>query len=272
VSIAVVWELGRGVRAVATESDGLVLQGINADGSVLVGSDGQSRVLRISDGTSELLAEDGAARGTSADGSIVVGYTANQAFRWQSGGELELLEGPDGETQSYALAVNAGGSLIVGTIVTAAGRQAARWNADGEAELLAVPDDATASEAVALSDDGAVIVGTAWVDDEPRAIMWTDAGFEMLQGPEPSNARGVSALGTRIVGVANGEPGVWDGSAEFVSLRELLTEATLDDWLLRDASGVSADGGLLIGNAELTGANAGPGARAFVALLPQAPE
>jgi len=268
VDTAVVWELGGGVQVLGEEPDGIVLTDINADGSVLVGYDGQGNALRFQDGKSEILSEDGAARATSADGAVVAGYTANQAFRWEAESGLTLLEGPDGETQSYALAVSADGSLVVGTVITADGSHATRWNPDESAELLPVPDGATASEALALSDDGSIIVGTVWLGDETQAIAWTDAGFELLEGPTPSNARGIDAAGTRIIGVADGEPGVWDGAAKFVGLRDRVTGAELDDWLLRDVADTSSNGGVLVGTAEFTGANASSEPRAFVAFLP----
>jgi hypothetical protein len=263
----VVWELGTGIR-VLEDAEGGVLNAVSADGSVFVGFDGQGRALRFGDGDPEVLAEAGVATGTSADGSVVVGFAENQAFRWSSAGGLAPLEGPGGETESYALAVNPDGTLAVGMVRDMAHARAVRWNAEGEAEFLPVPDDATDSEAGAVSDDGSVIVGTLWFDSETQAVRWTDTGFELLPGSLPSSARAVSADGSRIVGSADHEPGTWDRDGEFQGLRDALSLAALEDWAFNGVSGVSANGRVVVGTAQyLSVGQLSYESRAFVAML-----
>ncbi len=268
-SVPVVWELGGGVRIVEEAPDGSVPNAVNADGSVFVGFDGQGRALRFGEGEPEVLSETGMAWATNADGSVIVGFDQAQGFRWESEGGLTLLEGPDGETDCYALAVNADGSWMAGLVRDAGHSRAVRWSADGEAEFLPVPDDATDSEAVGINEDGSVLVGTLWFEDESQAVRWIEDGFELLAGDTPSSARAVSADGARIAGNVEREPVLWNQAGDFEGLRELLSGANLDDWTFSRVTGISSDGSVLVGTANYAGAGpASPGARAFVAYLP----
>jgi uncharacterized membrane protein len=267
LTVPVVWKLGAGARVVDDAAEGGVLNAVSADGSVFVGFDGQGRALRFAEGEPEVLAEAGTATATSADGSVVVGFVENQAFRWSRAEGVDLLEGPDGQTESYALGLNSDGTLVVGMVRDMGHARAVRWSAEGEAEFLPVPDDTTDSEAGALSDDGSVIVGTLWFDGETQAVRWTEAGFELLPGSLPSSARAVSADGSRIVGSADYEPGGWDDDGEFQGLRDALS-ANLEDWTFDGVSGVSSDGSVVVGTAQYLGVGQlSYDARAFVAIL-----
>lgn len=269
VTVPVVWELGGGVRVLDDAPGGSVLNSVNADGSVFVGFDGQGRALRFEDGELEVLAETGIAWSTNADGSVVVGFDETQAFRWDSDAGLTLLEGPNGETESYALAVTADGAWIAGLVRDAGHARAVRWNADGEAEFLPVPEDTTDSEAVAINDDGSVVVGTIWVEDESQAVRWSEDGFEVLSGDPPSTARAVSADGSKIVGSVAREPGIWDAAGDFQSLRDALSGANLEAWSFSRVAGISSDGGVVVGTANYVGADqVSPEGRAFVAFVP----
>ncbi len=115
-----------------------------------------------------MLAETGVAWSTDADGSVVVGFDDTQAFRWDSDAGLTLLEGPEGETESYALAVTADGAWMAGLIATPDTRAPCAGAPTARPNFCRSPKTRRTSEAVAINDDGSVIVGTLWVEDEAR--------------------------------------------------------------------------------------------------------
>jgi len=269
VTIPAVWQLGGGVRGLEEAPEGTVLGAVNADGSVFAGFDAQIRALRFEGDELEVISENGVAWAVDAAGEVVVGNDGTQAFRWDSDAGLTLLEGPDGEIESYAVGVTADGTQIVGLIRDEGRSRAARWNAAGEAAYLPVPDDTTDSEAIAISEDGLVVVGTLWIEDEPRAVRWTADDYELLSGATPSTARAISVDGTRIVGSAGNEPGTWDEAGAFESLRDALAGANLESWTFTRVAGVSADGSVVAGTAVYLGeGQPAYEPRAFIAVLP----
>lgn len=195
--------------------------GVSADGSVVVGvGDHGSTPVEAFRWTQAsgvvglgLLAgyENSSASGVSADGSVVVGYTSilytdeAEAFRWtQDGGMVGLGYLDEFGYQSYANAVSADGSVIVGD----SDGQAFRWTqADGMVGLDPLRRGGN-SGTLAVSADGSVVVGGGF-----NAFYWTQAGGVRplrdmlvndlgldLNGWTLSRANGVSADGLTIVG------------------------------------------------------------------------
>ncbi len=205
------------------------------------------------------------ARAISANGHVVVGRSsapthAGQAARWVDGHVEPLGDLPGGFTTGEALAVNAYGSVIVGT---ADGRSRAfRWmNGTMEALPLINGGDIEYSEAVDISADGRRIVGQQthfnfltdgllWEDGVPRNL-----GY--LPGANRTFAEAISDDGSLIFG----ESGVgfttrafiWDDSYGIRDLAQVLSDAGVDllGWrrlsFIRD---VSADGRTIFGYGE----------------------
>lgn len=251
--------------------------GVSADGSVVVGTgqiDGPSvESFRWTDaggmvglgdipGGGALI--DSTANGVSADGNVVVGrgnapgalpgqgIAHIEAYRWTSGtGFVELGDLPGGNLLSIADAVSADGSVIVGTSNSASGFEAFRWT--------------SGTSMVGLSDlaDGSVVVGNGNNTSGPEATLWTSAGGMVGLGYLPgrdaeSRAYGVSADGIVVVGQSqadncscSSEAFVWTQSGGMQSLRDVLIAkgvAGLDNWELREATNISADGQWVVGS------------------------
>lgn len=133
------------------------------------------------------------------------------------------------------------------------------------------------SGASAVSADGSVIVGGATSAAGTEAFRWTSGGGMVglgdLEGTDPeeevfaSGASGVSADGSVIVGNSRvGEETVafiWDPVHGMRDLRDVLVNdygLDLTGWTLDEATGISADGNVIVGNG-----NGG----AWLAVLPE---
>jgi probable HAF family extracellular repeat protein len=206
----------------------------------------------------------------SSDGLVVVGSDSStrRAFRWtNTEGFVELGDLPGGDDRSAAWGVSADGAVIVGSSEVSDDftQQAFKWTAtDGMVGLGSLPGGTAWSIARAVSADGSVIVGGIG----PEAFRWTAADGMVGLGDLPggnfdSEARAVSADGSVIVGTghtsnapagnATSEAFVWTASDGIQSLRDVLIAqgATgLDELLLLDAMGVSADGTAIVGRAR----------------------
>ncbi|WP_127812237.1 autotransporter domain-containing protein [Bordetella avium] len=201
------------------------------------------------------------ARAVSADGSIVVGESTYDqvggggaryhAFRWanaimQSLGDFTA----DQQGESYATAISADGSIVVGKAsydLTAGGRSshAFRWTSAGMQSLGDLTTDQQGySDATAISADGSTVVGVADYNLTAggvgrHAFRWTRAGMQDLgdfttdqQGY--SDARAVSADGRTVVGTAANDAG---------TLRAFIYRTTMQDYgnLIGSLSKVGAD-------------------------------
>jgi probable HAF family extracellular repeat protein len=267
--------------------------GVSADGAVVVGEGFVEGIPDISafrweGGAMSVVVDDAAAAGASADGSVVVGFvrtTPFTAFRWE-GGVVTALQAPAGP-YSRARAVSPDGSVIVGWAGDGVRGQAIRWE-NGVGSVLALPPGGVYADAHAVSADGTVVVGM--VEDAAgtrRPCRWVDGVPELLGGTLPGVAYAVSADGRVIVG--GGAP--WDGGGRndaflwtpergMVDLRAVLvneyglTHAAA--WQLFKATGVSADGTVVVGEAtNAVGAQEGWRAalvEAFAMTAPRADE
>ncbi len=157
---------------------------------------------------------------------MVVGESQNasnrdEAFRWtQSGGMVGLgfIGGGGANPDSFALAVNADGSVIVGGSRSPAGRfEAFRWTQAGGMAGLGFIDGggvAPVSDAHGVSADGSVVVGQSTnVANTSEAFRWTQA-------------TGIRSLSALLTGAG----------------------VSLGSWKLDDAAGVSGNGQFIVGS------------------------
>jgi probable HAF family extracellular repeat protein len=223
---------------------------------------------------------DSHAWGVSGDGSAIVGSAwgtlGEEAFRWtMSTGMVGLGYLPGPNHRSLARAISQDGSAVVGWGEGPSGPEAFLWTASaGMTGLGDLPGGQFTSDAYAVSADGSVVVGVStsgspWAHGE--AFRWTrETGMVGLgylaDGLSSSLARAVSGDGETIVGVDSVEPTpenaftqgrafIWDADHGMRELQDVLTNALpdgdrkeLNDWVLVEATGISADGKTIVGN------------------------
>lgn len=265
--------------------------GISADGTVIVGyADSKNDVLQYAthafrwvggnmQGLGTLLANNvgtSVARAVSADGSVVAGNSAatddnevvtTHAFRWADGTMLGLgTLRADNEGNSFARALSADGTTVVGYASFASGTDHAfRW-ADGAMQDLGTlgPDDDDESSAYAVSADGIVVVGdTDAVSDTggrvSHAFRWAEGEMDSLgtllkNNEGNSRATGLSADGAIIVGSADS---VDDNAESTQHAFRWVDGAMLGLGTLRaanagdsQADAISTDGAVIVGRAS----------------------
>ena len=278
-----------GLGPVPVDDQFSVANAISADGSVVVGdrrvSPTLSAAFRWTAAGGMVDLENPPIRsiaiGVSDDGSIVVGYRLSNAFRWTGtgGGELGVLPG---HNESFAFDVSADGTVVVGSSeddeLDLA--EAYRWTA--AAGMVGIGDlagGANKSVARSVSADGSVVVGHSTSANGAEAFRWTAATGMIGLGDLPggdfvSEALSVSADGSVIVGrsetAVNGvsEAFYWTEALGIVNLRDVLASqgvANLAGWRLNEATGVSADGLIIVG----TGTNPAGNTEAWVATIPE---
>jgi probable HAF family extracellular repeat protein len=174
---------------------------------------------------------------------------------------------PGGGDFSYATAISADGSVIVGSSDSVLGdRVAYRWTAaTGMVALGTIsPPGVFYSSALDVSGDGRVVVGNHGVI--PIAFRWTATGGVQdlenpLDLPFPNDyanyALATSGDGSIVVGTASAfsvgtdsHAVVWDEQGNARLLSDLLRDlgANVDGWTLRSATDISADGRVIVGN------------------------
>lgn len=216
--------------------DNSYANGVSADGAVVVGTLQKSVPSAFSPfkwtpsaGMTELPVAGagerwrGEAHGVSSDGRVVVGWIGTDvppervAARWVDDGPAQSLgEIPSGSTSKVAMATNADGSVIVGTICPlpeGSESQLFRWTVADGIELLGnLPGQGDSTEtALDVSDDGEFVVGVASEQLYPEtAVIWDRfnglrrvaevVGFNSLYHLD--RATGISADGRVISGTA----------------------------------------------------------------------
>lgn len=148
---------------------------------------------------------------------------------------------------SYANAVSADGSTVVGRAVRSDGNdEAFRWR-DGPIQGLGdVPGGTFDSEAVGVSADGGVVVGRGAGAGGTTAFRWTMGGgmqsLSHLSNTEPvSEAHATSADGSVVVGFSGGQAFGWTagGMVDLGNIPPYIGSSA--------AHGVSADGSVIVG-------------------------
>jgi probable HAF family extracellular repeat protein len=166
--------------------------------------------------------------------------------------------GTFGGNYSYAQAISADGSVVVGQASIANGNNHAfRWTSAGMVDLGSLGGNYSYSRAV--SADGSVVVGQASIaNGNEQAFRWTSAGMVNLGtfGGNYSSAYGMSADGSVVIGYAyntsNGYRAFRWTSAGMVDLGTLGGDSS-------SANAVSTDGLVVVGQAN----NASNQSRAF---------
>jgi len=218
---AFVWTEESGMQGIpgATPTGASSALGVSDDGSTIVGYHyftSSYSAFRATPAMSELPGLT-VARDASADGSFVVGYDGAQAKRWSASG-VDLLGRLGTDNQSEALAVTPNGETVVGWSYESGssfvGSEPFRWTPSGGLVGLG-HRSARINQANDVSDNGALIVGTieSGGTTDHRAFVWTELG------------------GVRTVAELMADYG-----------------AAVSDWLLSNATGVSADGSTIIGD------------------------
>jgi probable HAF family extracellular repeat protein len=173
---------------------------------------------------------------------IAVSLTASFSHSALAQGVVWLGTLPGG-TSSYARAISADGTTIVGDSDSAEGSRAFRWTAAGGMEDLGVLASGQVSVAYDVNPDGSVVVGQSG----SRAFRWTAAEGMVDIGSLGTFAvaHGVSSNGSVVVGSvgpypARAHPAIWsDSGIEDLGL--------LPGGTLARALDVSADGSVVVG-------------------------
>jgi probable HAF family extracellular repeat protein len=204
------------------------------------------------------------ANAVSPDGTIIVGSSvsanAQESFRWSAAdgmSALGFLPGSQGRPNSANDASNEG--TIVGAAPNAGNLvNAYRWTAaDGMTSLGTL--GGSTSSAQAITPDGSVIVGGSSSAQGMQAFRWTSAGGMVGLGDLPggefdSQARGVSADGSVVVGFSRVEPIPssiqerafrWTSSTGMVSLGDIIAGSGASQ-----AYDVAGDGSVVVGRAS----------------------
>lgn len=194
--------------------------------------------------------------------ALVAAATLSSQARAQDA-TMEDLGTLPGGTSSYANAVNANGTVVVGHSSTPDGGRAFRWTStDGMVSLGTLPGG-TGSAAWGVNVDGSVIVGHSSTPNSDVAIRWTSGGgmvsLGTLAGGNSSRALGVNADGSVVVGYSGSTDGMrafrWTSSGGMVSLGTLTGGGGS---YVNFASAVNADGSVVVGSNGST-----EGTRAF---------
>ena len=244
-------------QASGTNSDGSVVVGMSYYGSPSV-TDYAYQAFRSVDGTMTGLGflapgtggGESVANAVSGDGSVVVGWTENgdryEAFRWTATAGMVGLGYLPGDYRSIATGVSGDGSVVVGTCYGSF-TQAFIWTASTSMVGLGYLPGGSSSTASAISADGTVIVGSATdAGGNSEAVEWSSGTITVLGSFAPT---AVDANGSVVVGTGTGAVR-WTAATGTQSIQSILTAdgVNLSGWELDGATGVSADGTVIVGN------------------------
>ena len=231
---------------------------VSGDGSTAVGEDDTLGKVLIYDASGVLLLDTGsgtaAAYAVSFDGTVVVGIynSGSSAFRYSSGVLTDL-----GGVHAYASGVSDNGSVVVGTS-TFAGLHHATIFSNGQVQDLGTLGGPQSS-ATAVSGDGTIVVGQSRIDATyTHAFRWaagTMSDLGVLPATDESEAKAISRDGSTVVGSAKDTASSmssafrWRADKGMQSIAGLLTASGVDitGWTLKEATGVSADGTVIVG-------------------------
>ena len=222
-------------------------------------------------------------RAISDSGSRVVGISTSsvglRAYLWPGAGDLislGVVEAGTAGASSEANGISGDGSVIVGSwtlqngtlgdepddlpVITDTETQAFRWtSAEGMIGLGDLPGGPMESNAVAASTDGSVIVGHGTPSDtSTEGVIWADGIMtsvgDLPGGENVSRLLDVTGDGSTAVGFGTDEDGmkavIWDETNGLRTVLSLATDLGVDltGWQLTSATGISADGNVIVGN------------------------
>jgi probable HAF family extracellular repeat protein len=254
---AYIWERGKGITHQYTVYDGVTRYGMSGDG----------RTILACSYPCGLVPTD-----ASFDGSVIAGAQNPFPFPTAVGifnDQLINLGKLNGDNASIASAVTADGRTIVGesffTQLVGVGypiyrMEPFRWTADTGMVSLGTLPGAYITSANDVSGDGSVVVGRAHFSNiKQLAFRWTESAGMQSLGDLPGNfesseAFAVSSDGRTIVGSGytdrQTEAFLWTEAHGMRKLTDVLsTDHGIDvgEVYLRDATGVSADGRVIVG-------------------------
>jgi probable HAF family extracellular repeat protein len=270
-----VWNPTTGFTVIPTLNGFDFGQAVSADGTIAVGQydGGPNLAFQWNQQTVEFLSlprlpggfGNSHAYGNSADGSVVVGWSDGpngvEAFRWTSAtGSIGLGDIPGGPFSSVARGISADGTVVVGYGKNASNLdEAFRWTESGLVSLGDLPDGTLSSRALAISGNGLVIAGQGTSGAGNEAFRWENNDFtglgDLPGGTFLSQANALSADGSVLVGLGTTSEGnrafIWDSASGMQNLHEVLVEQfglDLGGVILNEATGISADGSVIVGN------------------------
>jgi len=286
------WRAGSGWQALGLDSLALAVSG---DGTTILGLEflggpngpGPGRPFSWTQAGGAVFFDPGSVYALSADAQFVVGGRTGgngrvEAYRWTEAGGYRMLGflTPGPTMESWGAAVSADGSVVAGTsgdTLNTALHAGFVWTEAGGMRPLGTINGAPPGRVYprAVSANGRYIVGQALgATGLAQAFVWWEPGgmrpLPLLPGYTTSVANAVSADGSVIVGDMTG-PGVsmafiWDRAKGMRDLRQVLVNlgGTGLTGARLGASGVSANGGTIVGSAALTQGNSG----AYIAHIP----
>jgi subtilisin family serine protease/uncharacterized membrane protein len=224
--------------------------GMSADGQVVAGNGVDAYRWTQGDGA-VVIAIDSRAMAVSADGIAVVGNSGHsccseQAYRWRAADGIVPIDNLSGFGRSFARAVNADGSVVVGDNVSPSSR-AFIWTPSGGTVALGLLPNTSISSARGVSADGRIVVGWARaVAGATIPVVWTDGGSPTpLEGTFPANNSplGISADGKVVVGFVEG------GTRQAFRWTAQTGPVNVDtvEGRYSEAAATSADGGVVVG-------------------------
>ncbi|MBI1191107.1 MAG: hypothetical protein GC200_10560 [Tepidisphaera sp.] len=246
-------------------SDSSVANAVSADGSHVAGTvstSGQTYrgfTWTQNTGMIELAVLPGyvvsEAYGISSDGSVVAGRChsgtngQSRACTWANAGPATNLGTYNNGSVSWAYAISGDGVHAAGYASSGSSLYSIRWNGNILQFLGGLPSSTSnyQSIALAINEDGSVVVGHSPTTSTVVAYRWTAVGgFEnlgVLAGFDSSDANGVSADGTVVVGACTANSGM---SRAFRWTRSLGMQSLGTNPTAR-ALAASGDGSIIVG-------------------------
>jgi uncharacterized membrane protein len=216
------------------------------------------------------------ARSVSANGSVAVGTsfmdgTRYDAIRWQDRVPTRL-PGVAGYSYHDATGVSADGSTVVGhsfvdTFNPMYGGSAWIWSGS-TTTLLELPVEATGVWTDGISADGSTVygqinVGSPQGSERFKATAWRNGSPHVLDQPVgarntwamSSTPDGATIIGEVETGVFQGFACTWEEGSGIGNLNLIAASLGLDlnGWTMRRATGISADGTVIVGQATKPG-------------------
>ncbi|HYP76876.1 MAG TPA: hypothetical protein VER12_13005 [Polyangiaceae bacterium] len=251
------------VSASLAGSSGCAAMAVDANGVVVGYCETSS--FQYANGTATLvsLSPNGGIRDVSKDGKVSIGINRDangreQAFR-RVNGVVNLLDKLDSDW-SGAYGTSGDGSVVVGEEYIFF-HTAWFWTAANGTKQL--PQQAGGSGfgnyfATDVSTDGKVIVGYA---DEGLAVRWSGTSYANYQVTQnaayaATNQDGSASVGTITTSSSTTAAAIWDANGVH-QLTDYLSAANLNGWTLINATGISDDGKVVVGNGLHNGQNQG---------------